>query len=95
MEESQVGVDHRDSVLIARINDNLIVVRARRTSDVLRTRLISAINVVAEREERVRTYRHARQLLYPRHFVCLLPESRLIEVNQGYKWKHRAVTYLC
>ena len=53
MEKPEVGVDHRDAVLIARSHDAGIVVGSRRRSHELDAGPVRSVYVVAEREEGV------------------------------------------
>ena len=55
MEQTDAGERHHDAILVAGLNDIVIANRAARLCDVSDTGLLCALDVVAEREECVRT----------------------------------------
>jgi hypothetical protein len=65
MEESQIGVNHDDSVLDASIDDLLVVVGSGRSGNVSNATFTSSVDVVSEREESVAGQSNVVQLAEP------------------------------
>ena len=55
MEQSYAGERHSHAVLVAGLDNVVVADRAARLCDVLNARLVSALDIVSEGEERVGT----------------------------------------
>jgi hypothetical protein len=86
MEETQVGVDHDDAVLVASVNHTLVVVAACRGSNKLHAALVGSVNVVTERKECIGAQSHLFQGAKP--LFSLILSKHIILHMEAMKWSH-------
>ena len=65
MEEAHARKCHRDAIFVASLYDIIVADTAACLCDIFHSTLVSALDVVAEREERVAAESHLRVLCEP------------------------------
>ncbi len=90
MEQTHAGERHCDAVLVASVDDIVVTYRTACLCYILYAALVSTLDVVAEREESVRTESYAAVLGYPcllllhcEHLGLLLEEHLPCSVTQN------------
>src|SRR5699024_3958420 len=78
MEQTNAGKGHNHSIFVTGINYQIISHRSTRLCDIFYTTLMCSLNVVAEREESIRSQRHTGHLIQPCSLLFSCEHFRLL-----------------